>query len=111
MRGRSAARITLERAKASRAPPLACPGTLSAGTLFARSPFSLQIHDEKGDRVVLRHDRAKFLKRQRIVFNFGQFRRGPPFAHYKYDNSLFSTQSRRRTVNGNSNLCKVCRFN
>ncbi len=42
VRGRSAARITLERAKASRAPPLACPGTLSAGTPFARSPFSPQ---------------------------------------------------------------------
>ena len=47
VRGRSAARITLERAKASRAPPLACPCTLSAGTPFARSPFSPQIHDWK----------------------------------------------------------------
>ena len=86
MRGRSAARITLERAKASRAPPrtraqahghtgtaeihISCAIVHSSPRFAHRflkkkaiaSPFSPQIHNKKGDRVVLRHDCAKFHK-------------------------------------------------
>ena len=85
VRGRSAARITLERAKASRAPPRTraqahghtgtaeihiscaivhsspfCPQVPQEKAIA--SPFSPQIHNKKGDRVVLRHDCAKFHK-------------------------------------------------
>ena len=70
----------------SRAAPSVPRHPVRGDTVCAIPVFPTGIHDEKGDRVVLRHDRAKFQKRQRIVFDFGQFRRGPPFAHYKYDN-------------------------